>query len=151
MAFAQGNIYAIFNKTGEENSFITLNAFAILNFCYQIGTFISRSSLHCYKVERIWLLTLLQFFNFIFWLLNSFYLICDSLVFMAIQMIFVGLMGGSSYVNVLYQIRTHPSLDAKEKELAMLISTCFNDMGVFLASLTSLAFTSTVYAKVSNS
>jgi hypothetical protein len=60
-------------------------------------------------------------------------------------MVFVGFMGGASYVNVLYNIRESEELDIKEKELTMVMSTCFNDLGMFLASITALILTTNVY------
>lgn len=53
-------------------------------------------------------------------------------------MIFVGLMGGASYVNVNYLLLNHESIDKHEKELAMNICSIFNDTGVLLSSLSVL-------------
>ena len=41
----------------SEDSFTIVNAFVIFNLCYQVGVFISRSSLSCVKIERVWTLT----------------------------------------------------------------------------------------------
>lgn len=53
-------------------------------------------------------------------------------------MIWVGLMGGSSYVNVMYQIMKTDDLKDNEKELALTICTAANDIGILSASLLSL-------------
>ena len=50
-------------------------------------------------------------------------------------MIWVGLMGGCSYVNVVFNILEKKDVGKAEKELAMNICTCFNDVGVLLASI----------------
>jgi len=50
-------------------------------------------------------------------------------------MIFVGLMGGGSYVNVNYLLLNHETIHPTEKELAMNICSIFNDTGVLLSSL----------------
>lgn len=53
-------------------------------------------------------------------------------------MIWVGLMGGSSYVNVMYLIMKTDNLKDNEKELALTICTAANDIGILSASLLSL-------------
>ena len=86
----------------HTESFVLTNTFVIFNFCYQIGVFISRSTLGCFKIERVWILTLLQLINTAFWLSNSFLFYCTDIYIYFINMVFVGLMGGASFVNVIY-------------------------------------------------
>ena len=49
-----------------QQSFLHRNAFIAFNFCYQIGVFISRSSTAFVTIERVWILSLLQFVLFSF-------------------------------------------------------------------------------------
>ena len=56
-------------------------------------------------------------------------------------------MGGASYVNVLYIIRTSDKLPAKYKEMGIMTCTMFNDLGVLSASFFSLLMTSVVYSR----
>jgi len=58
-------------------------------------------------------------------------------------MVFVGLMGGGSYVNVMYQILENPKLAKNERELAIIICGIFNDIGILSASLLSLLLSNT--------
>lgn len=60
-------------------------------------------------------------------------------------MVFVGLMGGASYVNIMYRIRESETLARDEKELTMTMSTTFNDIGMLGASITALILTTCVY------
>jgi hypothetical protein len=60
-------------------------------------------------------------------------------------MIWVGLMGGSSYVNVMYNILESPNLPKNEKELALTLTTVCNDIGILLASLLSLLLANTAF------
>jgi battenin len=55
-----------------SNNWFIKNSYAILSFCYQLGVFLSRSSLDLFKVPRkfIWLITVVQFANFVLWLLQ---------------------------------------------------------------------------------
>ena len=65
-------------------------------------------------------------------------------------MVFVGLMGGASYVNVIYCLKNSPLLLKREKELAMNLLSIFGDLGVPLASMTALVLTLTVFGKYSD-
>jgi hypothetical protein len=47
------------DQTNCDNNFALQQAFIILNFCYQIGVFFSRSSLQFFVIERTWIVTLL--------------------------------------------------------------------------------------------
>lgn len=66
------------------------------------------------------------------------YLFIESLYFNVSMTVFVGLMGGSSYVNVLHTIRELPTLTNNERECAMSLSLLFNDFGILCASTLSL-------------
>jgi len=70
---------------------------------------------------------------------------CDDLYVLFGVMIWVGLMGGTTYVNVMYQVLETPKLERTEKELALTIMTIFEDVGVLLASLLSLLLDNTVF------
>lgn len=52
-------------------------------------------------------------------------------------MVFVGLMGGCSYVNCYYLILENDTLDKRVKELATNIASFFVDFGILAASLTA--------------
>lgn len=60
-------------------------------------------------------------------------------------MIWVGLMGGGSYVNVMYKMLESPELDRNEKELALTLTTVCDDMGILTASLLSLLLDNTAF------
>lgn len=63
-------------------------------------------------------------------------------------MVWVGLMGGGSYVNVMYQILESPKLQRNEKELALTITTVCNDIGILTASLLALLLDNTAFKDV---
>jgi len=60
-------------------------------------------------------------------------------------MAWVGLMGGSSYVNVMYNILESPELPKNEKELELTLTTVCNDIGILTASLLSLLLANTAF------
>jgi len=71
----------------------------------------------------------------------------QSLYVMCPVIVWVGLMGGGSYVNVLHGILDLETLDKSEKEMALSLSLLFNDTGIFLAAVFSLVLSNT-YLKV---
>ena len=130
---------------GQPNSSIIVNEyFVILNVCYQIGVFFSRSSLKFIKIKRVWFLTFLQMCNFVFMFLNAKYMYFESLYVVCPVLVFVGLMGGASYVNVLHGILELETLDKTEKESAMSLCMLFNDTGILCATTLSIILSNTV-------
>lgn len=99
-------------KNSED--FWLANSFVVTQFCYQLGVLVSRSSLLCVRVRRVWVLSVVQLLNAVFWFLQAKLLIVGSaddadreksLAFVLFAyMMFVGLFGGASYVNVFYNI-----------------------------------------------
>ncbi len=61
------------------------------------------------------------------------------------MMIWVGCMGGCSYVNVIVKIQRAENLMRTEKELAIMILMMFNDFGILLASVFALILNLTVF------
>lgn len=59
--------------------------------------------------------------------------------------IWVGLMGGASYVNVMHSILEHKTLLKQEKESALALSLVFNDTGILLASIFTLVMDNTLF------
>lgn len=112
--------------------------FIILNVSYQIGVFISRSSLSFFPIKKIWTLTAFQAVNFLFIFLNTRFMFTENLKILCPIFIWVGLMGGGSYVNVLHGILELKTLKKTEKESAISLSLMFNDTGILLASIASL-------------
>lgn len=91
----------------------------------------------------MWILTVLQAINFILLFINAKYLIVDSVFVISPIVVWVGLMGGGSYVNVLHGIRELDTLDPTEKESAMSLSLLFNDSGILLAATLSIILSNT--------
>ena len=71
-------------------------------------------------------------------LLQAKFLFIETLYFNLIMTVFVGLMGGCSYVNVFHTIRELTSLTHNERESAMSLSLLFSDLGIVFASMLSI-------------
>ena len=62
----------------------------------------------------------------------------ESLYVLCPLYIWVGLMGGGSYVNVLHRLRELDTLSSEERESAMSLALMFNDAGILVATILSL-------------
>ena len=89
-------------------------------------------------IDRVDILTYLQLANFIIWFFDVYFNFLDNYILMFLWVVFVGLLGGGSYVLCFYKILTNDSTPMKMKELSVNIATIFNDMGIILSSLTVL-------------
>ena len=58
----------------------------------------------------------------------------DNALMLAPLFVWVGLMGGGSYVNVMHNLLEHPTLEQSEKEGALVMSLMLNDTGVLFAA-----------------
>ena len=106
----------------------------VLGFCYQFGVLLSRSSLYFFKVKKVWILTSFQIINFGLWLFIALFKFVNIYV-QFLLMIWVGLMGGCSYVNVMYLILEDPFITKNEKELAVNLCTVTNDTGILISAI----------------
>lgn len=59
--------------------------------------------------------------------------------------VWIGFMGGGSYVNVMHNILELDTLKKKEKEIALVLSLIFNSTGVLLASIFTLVADGTFF------
>ncbi len=100
---------------------------------YQIGVFISRSSFYFFKVRRVWIMTYLQAINFSIFFSIAYWKWL-SIEYQLPLMVWVGLMGGCSYVNCLYVILKSPQLSKSQKEVAINVASFFDDIGILSAS-----------------
>ncbi|XP_053550751.1 battenin [Bombina bombina] len=93
---------------------------------YQAGVFISRSSLRCLTIRKIWILALLQCVNAIFLLVGVAYLFLPSLGLAVIFVIIIyeGLLGGGAYVNTFNNIAVESEPEVKEFAMA---AACVSD------------------------
>lgn len=103
---------------------------------YQIGVFISRTSLFCFKIKKIWLLALLQCVNAVLLFFAVLYQFLPSVWLVFIIVAYEGLLGGAAYVNIFYLIRTETG--DREREYAMAAASVGDSAGIALSG--ALAF-----------
>jgi len=119
--------------------------FQILNLCYQLGVFMSRSSLQYVKIKKVWILTLLQFINWSFLFVNTQFMLVTSLYVMCPLFVWVGLMGGGSYVNVLHSILELKTVKKSEMEGALVMTLMFNDIGIISSAFFTLIMDNSLF------
>ena len=83
--------------------------------------------------------------NFVFMFANTIFMFCESLYVLCPLFVWIGLMGGGSYVNVMHSILELKTLKNSEKEGAIVLSLVFNDSGVLLSSIFSLIMDNTLF------
>eukprot|EP01111_Echinosteliopsis_oligospora_P010879 TRINITY_DN3463_c0_g1_i2.p1 TRINITY_DN3463_c0_g1~~TRINITY_DN3463_c0_g1_i2.p1 ORF type:complete len:423 (+),score=87.72 TRINITY_DN3463_c0_g1_i2:71-1339(+) len=125
---------------GYKNSpyYFVRNAYIVLAVCYQIGVMISRSSLDYIKIRRVEVLTILQGINMIFWIFQAKYQMLSGpgpVWILFALMIYCGLLGGASYVNVFYLVLNDPKIPDKDRELCVNLTAIFTNVGITLSSV----------------
>ncbi len=119
--------------------------YVVLQLSYQIGVFISRSSLSVVRIRAVWILTALQFVNFILWQIQAEWKLVPFLLQIP-AMVFVGLLGGAMYVNVLFNILSDKKIPDDLRELGINITTMFVTLGITASSVYDLAIDKTFLA-----
>ncbi|XP_042360623.1 battenin isoform X2 [Plectropomus leopardus] len=71
---------------------------------YQVGVLVSRSSLCCVKIRKLWALSLLQVLNAVLLLFAVHYQFLPSAWLVFTIVLYEGLLGGAAYVNTFYFI-----------------------------------------------
>lgn len=119
-----------FPGTTWEDKFYTFSQFA-----YQIGVFLSRSSLPLFKLPEklVMLPAALQFVNLVLFCFEAQYLFIPWF-WLQLTLVFVeGLWGGLVYVSAMYWISVLS--EPQFKEFRMSNASLFNSLGILSASL----------------
>ncbi|XP_015608291.1 battenin isoform X3 [Cephus cinctus] len=103
---------------------------------YQIGVFISRSSVNLITINKIWLMAVLQFLNVIVLTFETlFYYIPNIWIVFAI-VLWEGLLGGGAYVNTFYKMSKE--VPQEEREFSLGMTTMADSLGIALAGWLSM-------------
>ncbi|CAB63796.1 battenin CLN3 family protein [Schizosaccharomyces pombe] len=102
---------------------------------YQIGVFLSRSSISFFTVPYLRTLAITQFIILLFTILQSALYLTSSYHFVLFLIFVEGLIGGTVYVNVYHSLQT---TESSQRELAISTVGSSDSSGIFLASLVSL-------------
>lgn len=100
---------------------------------YQVGVLLSRSSLCCVKIRKLWALSLLQVVNAVLLLFAVSYQFLPSAWLVFVIVLYEGLLGGAAYVNTFYFISKET--EDRHREFAMAAASVGDSLGIALAGL----------------
>ncbi|XP_029157627.1 battenin-like isoform X2 [Nylanderia fulva] len=103
---------------------------------YQIGVFLSRSSVNIVTIDRIWILSLLQFFNVIILLFETIYYYIPNIWIVFGLVMWEGLLGGGAYVNTFFRMSSE--IPKADREASLGIATMSDSIGIALAGWLSM-------------
>ncbi|VDL62951.1 unnamed protein product [Nippostrongylus brasiliensis] len=105
---------------------------------YQLGVFISRSSVKVFELPTwsLFLLPIMQACNFTFFLFEAIYWFVPNIGIIFALIIFEGLLGGASYVNTFNKIHRMVSPDVREYSLS--VASVGDSIGVNFAGFTAI-------------
>lgn len=110
-----------------------------MSLAYQVGVFISRSSVSLLKfISYLWIFTAIQIGSFIFWFILAITGFIANFPLYVIYGVIVGLAAGGSYVLGYYLFYEDKSINSKLKELSINISFNVSDIMLILSSVVSL-------------
>ncbi|XP_070578082.1 battenin-like [Ptychodera flava] len=98
---------------------------------YQLGVFVSRSSVNIIQIKKIWILSILQFINVAIILSQIFLLYIPNIWILFALVFYEGLLGGSAYVNTFYRISIE--VEQEHKEFSMGVASVADTFGVTVA------------------
>ncbi|KAL2738790.1 battenin [Vespula squamosa] len=98
---------------------------------YQIGVFISRSSVNLVTINKIWIMAVLQFFNVIILLFETIYYYIPNIWIIFSVVLWEGLLGGGAYVNTFYRMSTE--IPRADRKISLGIVTMADSIGIALA------------------
>lgn len=103
---------------------------------YQIGVFISRSSVNIVQIKAIWVMAVLQGLNVIFFGFEAIYMFTPSFWIIIAMIVFEGLLGGGAYVNTFY--RMSKEIPATRREFSMSVVTLSDSIGIAAAGFLAM-------------
>lgn len=98
---------------------------------YQIGVFISRSSVNFIHIKKLWIMPILQFVNLAVLLCHVFFRFIPTIWIVLIIVLWEGLLGGAAYVNTFFKMTNE--LPADQKEYCIGVATLGDSIGIAVA------------------
>ncbi|KAJ6646498.1 Battenin [Pseudolycoriella hygida] len=103
---------------------------------YQIGVFISRSSVNLVTIEKVWLMAVFQLLNVIIFLFEVIYFFMPSIWIIFAVVFWEGLLGGSAYVNTFY--RMSKDVPPGRREFALGVVPIGDAIGIAVAGAVAI-------------
>lgn len=103
---------------------------------YQLGVFVSRSSINFFETNQLWIMSILQFVNVIYFTMQAIFMTVPTIWIIFIIVFWEGLLGGCCYVNTFNRISKE--LPTRYKSFGMGLTTIGQSCGVVLAGLLAI-------------
>lgn len=103
---------------------------------YQIGVFISRSSVNLVTINKIWIMAVLQFLNVLILLFETLFYYLPSIWIVFAFVLWEGLLGGGAYVNTFYRMSTE--IPRADRKISLGIATMADSIGIAMAGWLSM-------------
>ncbi|XP_013411657.1 battenin [Lingula anatina] len=103
---------------------------------YQLGVFLSRSSVNLIQINKIWVFPIWQGINLGVLAANAVYQFIPSIWIILTLIFWEGLLGGATFVNTFYRIRTE--VREEHREFSMGVVTLADAVGIFIAGAAAL-------------
>uniref|UniRef100_A0A7E4UPT7 Battenin n=1 Tax=Panagrellus redivivus TaxID=6233 RepID=A0A7E4UPT7_PANRE len=106
---------------------------------YQVGVFISRSSVNIWALPKLllFLLPVLQLSCAFFFAFEAIYLFLPHIWIVFIIIVFEGLLGGACYVNTYYHVHREVAPDVREYSIS--ITSCADSIGIMASGFLAVA------------
>ncbi|XP_066155355.1 battenin isoform X2 [Euwallacea fornicatus] len=124
-------IIQIPNATNTEESLAT--QYRWLQVTYQVGVFISRSSVNFCHIKQTWAMAVLQGINVVIFVTEAIYYYIPNIYIVVALVLWEGLLGGSSYVNTYYRITKE--VEPENRQFSMAITGFADSAGISLAGV----------------
>ncbi|XP_055855569.1 battenin-like [Episyrphus balteatus] len=127
----------LFELVNFENTFLDKESqYRWLCVDYQIGVFISRSSVNLIKFKHIWILSLLQFINVAYFLTEVIFFYTPSIWIAFAIVLWEGLLGGGAYVNTFYRMSSE--VPRSRQEFAIAVTVQADSLGIMLSGFLAM-------------
>lgn len=111
--------------------------YPMYGFLYQLGVFISRSSIPFVRIHNLYLPSFLQIGNLAFLTAHAMYDFIPSVYFIFIIVFWEGLLGGAVYVNTFAEILD--KVPSEEREFSLSATSVSDSGGICIAGFLSIA------------
>ncbi|CAF1095095.1 unnamed protein product, partial [Didymodactylos carnosus] len=104
---------------------------------YQLGVFISRSSVSLFRVKYLFILPIIQFINLILFFLCVFRTAHIPSIWLVFALVlWEGLIGGCAYVNTFYKITNE--IPERDREFSMGVASIGDSVGITIAGFSAI-------------
>lgn len=103
---------------------------------YQVGVFVSRSSVNIFHIKYIWIMAILQGLNVVFFFFEAVYMFTPHFWIIIVLVFYEGLLGGGGYVNTFYRMSTE--VPATRREYSMSIVALSDSIGIMMAGFLAM-------------